>query len=93
MHVLEPFLLDLGLTPDHNKSDIAAEIDAHFTIQRLTEKFLKGDATIDELEDCLAQFGVEPGEYWGIVDENIGAVIDQGTVLEDADTIIWLPHV
>ncbi|MBN8559951.1 MAG: hypothetical protein J0L70_05470 [Leptolyngbya sp. UWPOB_LEPTO1] len=93
MHVLEPFLLDLGLTPDHNKSDIAAEIDAHFTIQRLTEKFLKGDATIDELEDCLAQFGVEPDEYWGIVDENIGAVIDQGTALEDADTIIWLPHV
>ncbi|MCY6492197.1 hypothetical protein [Leptolyngbya sp. GGD] len=93
MHVLEPFLLDLGLTPDHNKSDIATEIDAHFTIQRLTEKFLKGDATIDELEDCLAQFGVEPGEYWGIVDDNIDAVIDQGTALEDADTIIWLPHV
>ncbi|BAS54926.1 hypothetical protein NIES2135_58090 [Leptolyngbya boryana NIES-2135] len=93
MHVLEPFLLDLGLTPDHNKSDIAAEIDAHFTIQRLTEKFLKGDVTIDELEDCLAQFGVEPGEYWGIVDENIDAVIEQGTALEDADTILWLPHV
>lgn len=90
MHVLEPFLTDLGLTPDHNRADIQAEIDAHFIIQRLTEKFLKGEATIDELEDCLAQFGVEPGEYWGIVDENIDAVIEQGTALEDAESLILI---
>lgn len=92
MHVLEPFSLDLALTPDHNLNDIEAEIDAHFTIQRLTEKFLKGDAAIDDLEDCLAQFGVNPHEYWGIVEENIDAVVNEGTVLEDADTLLILPY-
>lgn len=91
MHVLEPFLTDLGLTPDHDNHDIEAEINAHFTIQRLTERFLKGDAAIDELEDCLAQFGVNPHEYWGIIDHNIDAVIEGGTVLEDVDTVLWLP--
>ncbi|MGG6266303.1 hypothetical protein ACQ4M3_08855 [Leptolyngbya sp. AN03gr2] len=91
MHVLEPLLTDLALTPDHNLADIEAEINAHFTIQRLTERFMRGDATIDELEDCLAQFGVNPHEYWGIVEDNIDAVIDQQVVLEDADTLILLP--
>lgn len=92
MQVLEPFLLDLGLTPDHDRSDIEAEINAHFTIQRLTEKFLKGEAAIDELEDCLAQFGVEPGEYWGVVEDNIDAVIEQGAALEDSESLILIAY-
>lgn len=91
MHVLEPLLRDLLLTPDHNLGDIKAEISIHFTIQRITERFLRGETTIDELEDCLAQFGVNPHEYWGIVEDNIDAVIEQEVVLEDADTLILLP--
>lgn len=88
MHVLEPFLIDLNLTPDHNSSDIKAEIDALFLVQRITEQFLKGNVSIDVLDDCLAQFGVNPNEYWGIVEENVDAVIEQNTAPEHSFILI-----
>lgn len=90
MHVLEPFLPDLDLSPDHNASDIEAEIQTHFIIQRLMEGFLKGEVDLDTFEDCLAQYEIDPIEYWQVVDANVDAVIAQQTVLEHPFLI--LPH-
>lgn len=90
MDVLEPFLLDLDITPDHNSDDIKREIEALATVNRLTEQFLKGQCTIDELDDCIAQYGVNPNEYWGIVEENIESVIQQNTALEHSCILVGL---
>lgn len=88
MHVLEPFLPDLNLTPDHSLSDIEAECKALSQVQHLTERFLRGETDLDTLNDCLFFYGVEPREYWGIVEANVDAVIEAETVLEEQQLIV-----
>jgi hypothetical protein len=88
MHVLEPFMPDLGLSPDHNSSDIRAEIEAHFTIQRMAEKFLKGEVDLDTFEQCLDFFGIDPIEYWQVVDQNVDHVVETQTALEHSFLIL-----
>lgn len=88
MDFLEPFLLNLDLTPDHSDSDIEAECKTLFTIQAMTEKFLCGQCNYDDLSDCLAQFNVEPYDYWDVVDANLNTVIESGTVLENASFLV-----
>ncbi|PSB16052.1 hypothetical protein C7B65_22775 [Phormidesmis priestleyi ULC007] len=88
MHVLEPFLPDLNLTPDHSLSDIEAECKALSQVQRMTSDFLRGELDLDTLDDCLFGYGVDPNEYWGIVEDNVDAVIESGTALEDQHLIV-----
>lgn len=90
MHVLEPFLPDVFQTPDHTASDLEVEIAIHYTIQRQLEAFLKGGngGTLLAFNDCLAQYGIDPIEYWDIVSENIDTLIEKGTALEQTKLIL-----
>ena len=88
MHVLEPFLPDVFQTPDHSAADLEQEIKIHYLIQRNLEKFLKGEIDEATFNDCLAQFGINPLEYWDICDENIDALIEEGTTLERTELIL-----
>lgn len=87
MHYLEPFLPDLSITPDHDATDTAQEIQVLGIIQGRIEGFLKGNLVLDDLDQCLAQFGINPFDYWDIVADNIDAVIDREETLEDVDTL------
>jgi hypothetical protein len=64
------------------------EIEIHYLVQHHLEKFLKGEIDEETFNDCLAQFGVDPLEYWSIVDENIDAIREQGTTLERTELIL-----
>jgi hypothetical protein len=88
MHVLEPFLPDLLITPDHNTNDIDAEIKALFVVQRMIEGFLKGTVSIDDLNQCMYEFGIDPNEYWGTVEDCVDAVVNSGQALDDVDLIL-----
>lgn len=88
MHILEPFLPDLDLSPDHNAADIAAEFKLLSIFQTRLESFLRGDMDIDSFNDFLESQGIDPLEYWGIVEDNVEAVTDRGEVFEDVDLIL-----
>jgi hypothetical protein len=88
MHILEPFLPDLDLSPDHNAADIAAEFKALSIFQKKLESFLRGEMDIDSFNDFLESFGITPFEYWGIVEDNTEAVLDRGEIIEDVDLIL-----
>lgn len=88
MHVLEPLLPDLLITPDHSSSDIEAECKALAIVQRNLKKFLQGEIDLETFDGCLESYGIDPHDYWGIVDENIDAVIEGETVLEHPDLIV-----
>lgn len=88
MQVLEPFLIDLNITPDHNSADIEDEIKHLSQFQRMLEGFLRGEVDVGTFNDFLEYCGVDPCEYWGIVDDNVEAVTNRGEVLEDIDLIL-----
>jgi hypothetical protein len=88
MHVVEPFLPDLLITQDHNASDIAAEIKALAIVQRMIEGFLKGDVALADLDECMYEYGIDPNEYWGTVEESVDAVIQSEQALDDIDLIL-----
>lgn len=87
MHYLEPFLPDLSITPDHDATDTEQEIQVLTLIQGRIEGFLKGDLNLDDLDQCLAQFGIDPFDYWDAVTDNVDAVIDREEPLEDVDAL------
>ena len=91
MNVLEPFLIDIARTPDHNEADLKAEFDLVCEFQRRLTQFLQGEIAAEELDDWLAQHGINPHEYWGIVSENVEAVIEQETALEEIDRVLVYP--
>jgi hypothetical protein len=88
MDFIEPFLPDLLRTPDHNASDIDAEIKALSIVQSMTEGFLKGTVPLADLDECLFEFGVDPDEYWGVVEASVDAVIEQARPIENIDLIL-----
>lgn len=88
MHVLEPFLLDLDLSTDHNSADIEAEFKRLSDFQRKLEAFLLGEMDSDSFNDFLEAYGVDPSEYWEIVDDNVEALTNRGEVFEDVDLIL-----
>lgn len=88
MNVLEPFLIDLDISPDHNSADVASEFKALSIFQTRLESFLRGDMDIESFNDFLESYGINPLEYWGIVEENVDAVIDRGEVIEDIHLIL-----
>jgi hypothetical protein len=88
MDFIEPFLPDLLLTQDHNASDIDVEIKALSIVQRMIEGFLKGEVLLENLDECLFEFGVDPDEYWGVVEQSVDAVIEQQRPIENIDIIL-----
>lgn len=88
MDVLEPFLPDLLITPDHSLSDIKAECKALAIVQRMLEKFLQGVVTLDEFDACLEGYGIYPPDYWGVVEENVEAVVQAETALDHHELIL-----
>lgn len=91
MNVLEPLLIDIATTPDHNDADLKAEFDLVCQFQKRLTQFLKGEISPDELDDWLAQQGINPHEYWAVVDDNLDTVMSQNTVLEEIDRILVRP--
>jgi hypothetical protein len=92
MDFIEPFLPDLLLTPDHKPSDIDAEIKALSIVQRMTEGFLKGTVPLEDLDECLFEFGVDPNEYWGVVEDSVDTVIEQERPIENFEFILLSPY-
>jgi hypothetical protein len=88
MHVIEPFLPDLLITPDHNTNDIEAEIKALALVQRMIEAFLRGEVSLDDLDQCMYEYGIDPNEYWGTVEESVDAIVESGTALDSVDLIL-----
>lgn len=91
MDWLEPFLPDLTLTPDHNLADIEAELAFSSRLQSLLKGFFRFEVSVDYLEDFLAQNGINPHEFWDVVDANIDAIIARDQPLENADSILVMP--
>lgn len=92
MDFIEPFLPDLLLTLDHNVSDIDAEIKALSIVQRMIEGFLKGTVSLDDLDECLFEFEVDPNEYWEVVEGSVDAVIEQQRPIENFELILLSPY-
>lgn len=88
MHVIEPFLPDLVLTADHSAADTDTEIQALYLVQRYIAAFLRGEMSLDDLNEALFEFGIDPNDYWGTVEESVEAVIESGQRLEDIDLIL-----
>ena len=88
MHILEPFLPDLDISPDHNSADVAVEFKMLSIFQTRLESFLRGDMDIDSFNDFLENYGIDPLEYWGIVEDNTEAVTDRGELFEGVELIL-----
>ena len=87
MDALSPFLLDLNLSPDHSAQDIDAEWRSKSHAQVTLSRFLKGEATLEEYDDALADVGVDPNLYWEVVEDNVDHVVATETAVEDSE---WL---
>lgn len=88
MNILEPFLIDLDISPDHNSVDVEAEFKALSIFQTCLESFLRGEMDIDTFNDFVESCGIDPSIYWGIVSENVDAIIDREEVIEDIHLIL-----
>lgn len=76
MHYLEPFVLDLDLDPDQNEADLEAIVQANFDRQRVIEAFLKGEVSLYDLLDSVADVGgIDAYEYLELVNANIDHIV------------------
>lgn len=75
MHWLEPALPQLFLTPDHNRSDIAAELDANTLRQQMVAGYFAGTIDGDTVDACLEMYGINPPAFWEQVNRNIDDLI------------------
>lgn len=75
MDAIRTFLLDLNDTPDHSIADIEQEIKALSLHERMVTGFLKGEVDLDVVDDHLAQIGVNPHEYWDLVNDVVDQVV------------------
>lgn len=85
---LEPFLVGLELTPDHTLSDIRSEAKPYLALSELTNKFLKGQCSLEEFEDALAGYGIDPYEYWDEVEDNVDHIIKNDVAVEHAEFLL-----
>jgi hypothetical protein len=93
MHVLELFLPSVSRTPDHNESDLAAEFAAHTLVQNSLKSLLRGEMDLETYDCILEHVGIDPIEYWEVVDENVDAICDSGAApqLEEVESYLLLP--
>lgn len=75
MHWIEPALPQLFLTPDHNRSDIAGELEANSLRQSMLKGYFLGNIDGDAVDDCLAMMGINPHAFWEQVNQNIEDLI------------------
>lgn len=88
MDVLEPFLLDFDNSLDLNISEIERELIRLRKQRRVTIDFLKGEVPLENLLDCVADFGVDAYEYWEIVEDNINSLVDNKVIINNPSLIL-----
>jgi hypothetical protein len=79
MHWIEPALPQLFLTPDHNRSDIATELDANTVRQEMIKGYFLGTISGEAVDDCLAMQGINPHAFWEQVNQNVDELIAADT--------------
>lgn len=85
MHYLEPFILDLPDEPDFSPADFEQEMEAAFDRQRVVKQFLKGERSLDDLLDSVADAGEDAYEYSELVDVHLERLIAYQVPLEGVE--------
>lgn len=73
MHWIDPFLVPVDVPLGASNREAQQHINLNLTLQNLTIHYLRTGQDGDRVEDCLAQMGKDPHQYW----QEINDAIDQ----------------
>jgi alkaline phosphatase len=85
--ILDPLNTLLIVTADHDEADVMAEIDALFQRQTLVDRIMAGEASHEDLLDCLSTQQLNPDEYIEAVTGAIEDVLSGRIVIENPEDI------
>lgn len=83
----ELYTLDLGNTEKYSSDDLNSRMKLVSQHRQLFQEFLAGIRKSDDISDLVSDYGLDPDDYWDIVNNNISRVITKNKSIDDAQ---WL---
>lgn len=87
-HYIEPFSTVYRENPDYNTADELTEAQLLLQRQGMIGQFIEGKVDAETLLDLLESQGFDPSEYIDQVEANAAAIIADGLIPHDINSLI-----
>lgn len=91
LDVLDPFRTVAPNAPGMTRSEELAVLAELAQREDLIEDVLRGEASLDDLLDCLSDHRIDPDYWLNQVCANVQTVIDEGIVFSQNERGLFLP--
>lgn len=81
------YTLNVENIEEYSSIDLSNQLKLTNHHRKIFQEFLAGQRSSEDVSDLISDYGLNPEDYWDIVDANISRAIAQNTAIEDAQ---WL---
>jgi hypothetical protein len=82
MHWIDPLLVPVNVPLGASSIEAQQHITLNLSLQSLTIHYLRTGQDGDRVEDCLAQMGINPHEYWQEINDTIDSLAGETPQIE-----------